>query len=105
MTDRRSRNEIIKESSRQLRGTIAEGLADVSTGAISEDDGQLTKFHGTYLQDDRDLRPERAKKKLEKAYSFMIRLRVPGGLVTPAQWLALDQIAGTYADGTRRLTF
>jgi sulfite reductase (NADPH) hemoprotein beta-component len=104
MTDKRSRNEIIKESSRQLRGTIAEGLADVSTGAISEDDGQLTKFHGTYLQDDRDLRPERAKKKLEKAYSFMIRLRVPGGVVTPAQWLALDQIAGTYANGTLRLT-
>ena len=104
MTDRRSRNEIIKESSRQLRGTIAEGLADVSTGAISEDDGQLTKFHGTYLQDDRDLRPERAKKKLEKAYSFMIRLRVPGGVVTSAQWLALDQIAGTYANGTLRLT-
>ena len=104
MSDRRSRNEIIKESSRQLRGTIAEGLADVSTGAISEDDGQLTKFHGTYLQDDRDLRPERAKKKLEKAYSFMIRLRVPGGVVTPAQWLALDQIAGTYANGTLRLT-
>ena len=104
MTDGRSRNEIIKESSRQLRGTIAEGLADVSTGAISEDDGQLTKFHGTYLQDDRDLRPERAKKKLEKAYSFMIRLRVPGGVVTSAQWLALDQIAGTYANGTLRLT-
>lgn len=104
MTDKRSRTEIIKESSRQLRGTIAEGLADVSTGAISEDDAQLTKFHGTYLQDDRDLRPERAKKKLELAYSFMIRLRVPGGVVTPAQWLALDQIAGTYANGTLRLT-
>ena len=104
MTDRRSRNETIKESSRQLRGTIAEALSDVSTGAISEDDGQLTKFHGTYLQDDRDLRPERAKKKLEKAYSFMVRLRVPGGLVTSAQWLALDQIAGIYADGTLRLT-
>jgi sulfite reductase (NADPH) hemoprotein beta-component len=104
MTDKRSRNEIIKDSSRQLRGTIAEGLADVSTGAISEDDSQLTKFHGTYLQDNRDLRPERAKKKLEKAYGFMIRLRVPGGLVTAEQWRALDQIAGTYADGTLRLT-
>ena len=104
MTDQRSRNEIIKENSRQLRGTIAEGLADVSTGAISEDDAQLTKFHGTYLQDDRDLRPERANKKIEKAYSFMLRLRVPGGVVTPAQWLALDQIAGTYANGTLRLT-
>ena len=93
MTDKRSRNEFIKEESRFLRGTIAEGLADVATGAISEDDAQLTKFHGTYLQDDRDLRPERAKKKLEKAYSFMIRLRLPGGVATPKQWLQLDAVA------------
>ena len=56
--DKRSRNEIIKENSRLLRGTIAEGLANVATGSISEDDSQLTKFHGTYLQDDRDLRPD-----------------------------------------------
>jgi sulfite reductase (NADPH) hemoprotein beta-component len=104
MTDKRAKNEIIKENSRLLRGTIAEGLADVATGAISEDDAQLTKFHGTYLQDDRDLRPERAKKKLEKAFSFMIRVRVPGGLTTPKQWLALDAIAGTYANHTLRLT-
>src|SRR3990170_8238665 len=104
MSDKRSRNEIIKENSRFLRGTIAEGLADVSTGAISEDDAQLTKFHGTYLQDDRDVRPERAKKKLEKAFSFMIRLRLPGGVVTPSQWLKLDDIAGTYANGSLRLT-
>jgi sulfite reductase (NADPH) hemoprotein beta-component len=104
MTDKRAKNEIIKENSRFLRGTIAEGLADVATGAISEDDAQLTKFHGTYLQDDRDLRPERAKKKLEKAYSFMIRVRVPGGLTTPKQWLALDAIAGNYANHTLRLT-
>ena len=103
-SDKRSRNEIIKENSRFLRGTIAEGLADVSTGAISEDDAQLTKFHGTYLQDDRDLRPERAKKKLEKAYSFMVRIRVPAGVTTPKQWLALDATAGTYANGTLRLT-
>ncbi len=102
--DKRAKNELIKESSHFLRGTIAEGLADVSTGAISEDDAQLTKFHGTYMQDDRDLRPERAKKKLEKAFSFMIRVRVPGGLTTPKQWLALDAIAGTYANGTLRLT-
>ena len=80
--DNRTKNEIIKESSRLLRGTIAEGLADVVTGAISEDDSQLTKFHGTYLQDDRDVRPERAKKMLEKAYSFMIRVRLPGGVTT-----------------------
>jgi sulfite reductase (NADPH) hemoprotein beta-component len=102
--DNRSKNELIKESSRHLRGSIAEGLADVVTGAISEDDSQLTKFHGTYLQDDRDVRPERAKKKLEKAYSFMIRVRLPGGVTTSKQWLALDAIAGTYANHTLRLT-
>ena len=102
--DKRTKNEIIKESSRLLRGTIAEGLADVVTGAISEDDSQLTKFHGTYLQDDRDVRPERAKKKLEKAYSFMIRVRLPGGVTTSKQWLSLDAIAGTYANHTLRLT-
>ena len=104
MTDKRARNELIKEASHQLRGTIAEGLQDVVTGAIAEDDQQLTKFHGTYLQDDRDVRGERTKKKLEKAFSFMIRVRLPGGLVSPAQWLALDRIADDYANGTLRLT-
>jgi sulfite reductase (NADPH) hemoprotein beta-component len=104
MTDKRSKNEFIKEESRYLRGTIAEGLARVETGAIAEDDTQLLKFHGSYMQDDRDLRAERAKKKLEKAYSFMIRLRLPGGVVTPAQWAQLDDIAGTFANGTLRLT-
>jgi sulfite reductase (NADPH) hemoprotein beta-component len=99
-----SRNEGIKEASRYLRGTIADGLRQAITGAISEDDAQLTKFHGTYLQDDRDLRPERRKKKLEQAYSFMVRVRVPGGVCTPAQWLALDQVATDYANGTLRLT-
>jgi sulfite reductase (NADPH) hemoprotein beta-component len=104
MSDKRSKNESIKEKSRLLRGTIAEGLDDVSTGAIAEDDQQLTKFHGTYMQDDRDLRPERAKKKLEKAYSFMIRVRLPGGVTTSKQWQQLDAIAGTYANHTLRLT-
>ena len=102
--DKRARNEHIKEASRQLRGTIAEGLAEQATGAISDDDAQLTKFHGTYLQDDRDVRGERAKKKLEKAFSFMIRARIPGGVVTPAQWLAFDKIADDFANGTLRLT-
>lgn len=104
MTDKRSKNEGIKEKSRYLRGTIVQGLEDVLTGAICEDDTQLVKFHGTYMQDDRDLRSERAKKKLEKAFSFMIRVRVPGGLATAAQWLAMDRIAGEYANGTLRLT-
>ena len=99
-----SRNERIKEASRFLRGTLSEGLAEIATGAISEDDAQLVKFHGTYLQDDRDLRAERTKKKLEKAFAFMVRLRLPGGVCTPAQWLGLDRIARDYANGTLRLT-
>jgi len=99
-----SRNEGIKAGSRYLRGSIAEGLAELATGAISEDDQQLTKFHGLYLQDDRDLRPERGKKFLEKAYSFMCRLRIPAGEITPEQWLKLDHIADEFANGTIRLT-
>ena len=102
--DQRSRNEHIKEASRYLRGTLAEGMQAHATGAISDDDGQLVKFHGMYLQDDRDLRAERTAKKLEKAYSFMIRLRIPGGVLTPAQWLVLDNIARTYANGSLRAT-
>ena len=104
MTDDVSRNERIKEASAYLRGTLAEGLRDEITGAIVEDDQQLVKFHGMYLQDDRDLRPERAKKRMEKAFAFMMRVRMPGGVLTPAQWLALDDVARTYANGTIRLT-
>lgn len=104
MTDKRAKNEIIKENSNLLRGTLAQGLSDVATGAIAEDDTQLIKFHGSYMQDDRDVRGERAKKKLEKAFSFMIRVRIPGGLITTEQWAKLDDIASTYANGTLRLT-
>ncbi len=99
-----SANEGIKATSDYLRGTIAEGLADTSTGAMSADDQQLLKFHGTYQQDDRDLRSERRKQKQEKAYSFMIRIRVPGGVATPAQWLEVDRIATEHANGTIKLT-
>ena len=99
-----SKNEGIKDASHYLRGTILEGLADPSTGAVSEDDSQLLKFHGTYLQDDRDLRNERRKQKLEKAFIFMVRVRVPGGVCTPKQWLEIDRIAGQYANGTIKLT-
>src|SRR5258706_5775800 len=99
-----SRNEAIKEASAYLRGTLAEGVADEISGAISDDDAQLVKFHGMYLQDDRDLRAERTRKKMEKAFAFMIRVRVPGGALTGAQWLALDQVARDYGNGTVRLT-
>jgi sulfite reductase (NADPH) hemoprotein beta-component len=104
MTDDLSRNEHLKEASRYLRGTIAEGLGDQITGAIVEDDQQLVKFHGMYLQDDRDLRPERTRKKMEKAFGFMIRVRITGGCLSPAQWLALDGIARDYGNGGMRLT-
>ena len=83
-------NERIKADSRLLRGTIAEGLTHVETGAIADDDTQLTKFHGIYQQDDRDLRAERGKQRMEKAFIFMARMRVPGGILTPAQWLAVE---------------
>ncbi len=99
-----SANEGIKIASNYLRGTIREGLADLSTGSMSEDDQQLLKFHGTYQQDDRDLRPNRRKHKLEKAYSFMIRIRVPGGVATPEQWIETDRLAGQFANGTIKLT-
>src|SRR4051794_19383082 len=99
-----SANERIKEASDYLRGTLAEGLREDITGAIAEDDQQLVKFHGMYLQDDRDLRAERGRKKLEKAFSFMLRVRISGGVLTPEQWLALDRVARDYGNGTMRLT-
>ena len=99
-----SANEYIKTDSNYLRGTIEQGLADVVTGSMCEDDQQLLKFHGTYQQDDRDLRANRRKYKLEKAYSFMIRVRVPGGVTSPAQWLPMDQISTQFANGTIKLT-
>ncbi len=104
MTDELSRNERIKEASDYLRGTLAEGLREEITGAIVEDDQQLVKFHGMYLQDDRDLRAERTRKKMEKAFAFMLRVRIPGGVLTPAQWLALDQSRATTATARMRLT-
>lgn len=96
--------ETIKEKSRFLRGTIAEGLKDPLTGAISEDDNKLLKFHGSYQQDDRDIRNERRKKKLEPAYQFMVRVRIPGGVATPEQWLVMDELAQKYGNGTLRMT-
>ena len=96
--------EAIKSASRRLRGSLLESLADPVTGAIAEADTQLIKFHGSYQQDDRDQREERRLQKLEPAYQFMIRTRLPGGVVTPQQWLKLDAIASGYGNGTLRLT-
>ncbi len=99
-----SANERIKAASNLLRGTIAEGLTWAETGGIADDDQQVTKFHGIYLQDDRDLRAERGKQKMEKAFIFMARMRIPSGILTPAQWLAAEQVARDRGNGTLRLT-
>jgi sulfite reductase (NADPH) hemoprotein beta-component len=99
-----SDTERIKQNSDGLRGTLSETLLDELTGAIGEDDKSLVKFHGMYQQDDRDRREERAAKKLERLWSFMIRLRIPGGLLTPEQYIALHHIAGENSTGTIKIT-
>lgn len=104
LSDKLDEMEHIKNRSNYLRGTIKEGLADEITGAIAEDDTKLLKFHGSYMQDDRDIRDERRKQKLEPAYSFMIRVRVPGGTSTADQWIAMDDISTEYANNTIKLT-
>jgi len=96
--------EKIKQASDNLRGSIKESLQDDITGAIREDDQAVIKFHGMYQQDDRDRREERAAKKLDRLYSFMIRLRLPGGFVTPAQWIAVHDIAGENSTGVIKIT-
>ncbi|MGJ8639727.1 MAG: NADPH-dependent assimilatory sulfite reductase hemoprotein subunit [Opitutaceae bacterium] len=98
------KNEGIKTRSNYLRGTILEGLADVSTGSIAADDQQLTKFHGLYQQDDRDVRSQRRKHKLDKAYSFLARICLPGGVCTPEQWIVMDELANYCAFNTLKLT-
>ncbi len=96
--------EHIKRRSNYLRGSLTETLEDPITGSIPEDDNRLMKHHGSYMQDDRDLRNERLKQKLEPAYQFMLRVRAAGGVVTPEQWLMMDRVAQQYASGTIRLT-
>ncbi|HWL62071.1 MAG TPA: NADPH-dependent assimilatory sulfite reductase hemoprotein subunit [Steroidobacteraceae bacterium] len=97
-------NERVKHESRQLRGTVDSSLADAATGAVDETDTLLTKFFGIYQQDDRDLREERRRAKLEPRYQFMVRVRLPGGVCLPHQWLALDALARAHAGNTLRLT-
>lgn len=99
-----SPNEIAKESSNYLRGTIKESLADSHTGALRPEDEFLIKFHGTYQQQNRDLDDERKRQKLEPLYSFLIRVRVPGGVATAQQWLDIDALADKYADSELKLT-
>ena len=96
--------ERIKTQSNGLRGTLKESLADDFTGAIREDDQTLIKFHGMYQQDDRDRREERVAKKLEWLYSYMIRLRLPGGFLTSDQWIGVNDIANDHSTGTIKIT-
>ena len=96
--------ETVKAKSRYLRGNLAADIVDPVTGGIPAEDAHLLKFHGSYLQDDRDLREERRLQKLEPAYEFMLRTRLPGGVCTTAQWLKLDELARQYGNGTLRIT-
>lgn len=97
-------DERLKVESDQLRGTISQSLIDRITGSVTESDNKLMKFHGIYQQDDRDLREERRRQKLEPAWQFMIRVRLPGGVCTPAQWLKLDELARAHGNGSLRIT-
>ncbi len=102
--DKLSPIETIKVNSDGLRGTLKESLTDNHTGNVRPDDEALVKFHGMYVQDDRDRRAERAEKKLDKLYSFMIRLRIPGGVISADQWLATHAISEEYGTGTIKIT-
>ena len=99
-----SSTEKIKQASDNLRGTLDESLRNEVTGNFYEDDVALVRFHGMYVQDDRDRREERANKKLERLYSFMIRLRLPGGVITPRQWMDLHHVAGENSTGIIKIT-
>ncbi|MGQ8337872.1 NADPH-dependent assimilatory sulfite reductase hemoprotein subunit [Sunxiuqinia sp. A32] len=96
--------EKIKYDSNYLRGTLEESLADPVTGAIADADTQLSKFHGIYQQFDRDVEKERKRQKLEPAFSFLIRVRLPGGVASSQQWLQMDKLADEHANGTLKLT-
>ena len=96
--------EHIKERSRFLEGTIQDSLKDEVTGNLYAQDQQLIKFHGSYVQSDRELDKERKAQKLEPLYSFMIRVRVPGGVASPAQWITMDNLADKYGMPTLKLT-
>lgn len=102
--DKLSPIEHIKTKSDGLRGTLIESLQDNHTGNVRPDDEALVKFHGMYVQDDRDRRTERAEKKLDKLYSFMIRLRIPGGVISAEQWQSIHNISEEYGTGVLKIT-
>ena len=96
--------ETIKEQSAFLKGRVAEELADASTLDVSNETYELLKFHGSYFGHNRDTATERKKQGLDKEYEFMVRTRIPAGRLTAAQYLAMDELADKYANGTLRIT-
>lgn len=96
--------ERIKEESNYLRGALKESFLHRLSGKIPEHDESIMKFHGSYMQNNRDLRNERQKQKLEPAYQFLLRIRMAGGMATPDQWLILDDLARKYGNLTLKLT-
>ena len=102
--DRLGIDEKIKAESDYLRGTIDTALLDQITDSVSFEDGKLMKFHGVYQQDDRDVRDDRRRRKLEPDYRFMVRVRLPAGVCTTQQWLTMDQLARDHGRAMLRLT-
>jgi sulfite reductase (NADPH) hemoprotein beta-component len=102
--DKLAPEEQLKVSSNYLAGTIAEDLVDEITAAVDEGNNKLMKFHGIYMQDDRDIRDERRHQMLEPAFTYMLRARMPGGVCTPEQWLGIDELGRLYGDEQFRLT-
>ena len=97
-------DETLKYNSDYLRGTIDQGLLDRITGGVKFAENKLMKFHGIYQQDDRDIRDERRRQKLEPAFTFMVRVRLPGGVCTAEQWLKIDELARAHGGDQIRLT-
>jgi sulfite reductase (NADPH) hemoprotein beta-component len=91
-------NEEIKAAIPTLAGTIATTFNDPANDHFSEDDNQFLKFHGSYQQDDRDLR------KTGKKYIMMVRGRIPGGVMTAKQWCVFDDLSTQYGNNTLRIT-
>eukprot|EP00730_Choanoeca_flexa_P018373 TRINITY_DN8926_c0_g1_i1.p1 TRINITY_DN8926_c0_g1~~TRINITY_DN8926_c0_g1_i1.p1 ORF type:complete len:1093 (+),score=404.71 TRINITY_DN8926_c0_g1_i1:480-3281(+) len=104
ITGKTLKDEMIKEDSGYLRGHIQRSLADKSTAAMLPEDTKLTKFHGIYQQDDRDVRPALQAEGKERAYSFMVRVGIPGGVCTAEQYLVMDRLSDSHANGTLKLT-
>lgn len=103
--DKLSDNERLKSESALLRGTIKEDLSNDLTGGFLGDNFQLIRFHGMYQQDDRDIRSERAVQRLEPLHTVMLRVRLPGGIITPQQWIGIDQFASEHTQyGSIRIT-